>query len=263
MSDAGDKYCVLLAREQELDVRAVTRLLAEFFGAPLPEIALTVRRGCGFLASSVPRVIAVEMQRKLDELGVETLLLTHSSLVPLPYPSVVKAVEFGPKALLTYARRDAHADETPYSRILFLSVCVLMQAGTARESRVEGPKSIRDTLHRFNPVKSFHESIERSAIKPRPKPTAFLDIFTKSPRNCYRMARSALDYRRLGSGKSKTARENFLAVLRTLTEKAPKAYVTLQTRQFMGGADPEGIAFTDTAEIRRCHTWLLNVLGGE
>jgi len=261
MGNDGDRYCLLLAREQELDVSAVARSAAEFFDAPLPEIALTIRKGGGFLASAVPKVIAVEMQRRLDAVGVETLLLPHSILEPLPHPHTVRTVELGPRAFVTYASRGAPGKKIPYSRIMFLSVCVLMRSNRRRESRVEGPKSIRDTLHRFNPLKTFHESIERRALKPRRKAEALLDVYTKDPCDCYRMSRSNLDYRGLGEEKSDTARKNFPALLRVLIEKAPRAYVTNRTRRFLEGARAEKIAFSDMTEIRRYHTWLLNVLG--
>lgn len=256
-----ERYCLLLAREQEFNVGAVARSAAEFFDAPLPEITTTIRKGGGFLASAMPRVIAAEMQRRLDALGVETLLLPHSSIEPLPHPFAVRAAELGAEALITVERRGAPERPVPYEQIMFLSVSVLMRPEAPREARGKGSKNIGDTLHKFNPLRMFHESLERSVIRPRRRADVLLDVYTKKPYDCYRMSRGDLDYRRLGGGMSDTARENFPALVQAIRGKAPRAYVTERTRQFLAGSEPERVAFADMPEVNRYHTWLLNVLG--
>jgi hypothetical protein len=93
MTTEGEKYCLLLAREQKIDIAAVARATAEFFDAPLADIALSLRKGHGFIASALPKVVGLEIQRRLDTLGAETVLLPTSALQPLPHPSTIRDVE--------------------------------------------------------------------------------------------------------------------------------------------------------------------------
>jgi hypothetical protein len=259
MSPDTEKYCLLLAREQKLNVPAVARLTAEFFVAPLPEIAMSLRKGHGFLASALPKIAGLEMQRRLNALGVETVLLPVSALIPLPHPSPIKEMELAPDGLSVHTRIAGPASRIPYAQILFLSVCHILHAAQAHEA-APGSKNLLDTIHKFNLLRSLHESIERSIIRPKPRMETILNIFTKKPRAYYRMSRETVHFGDLGEKKSATARRNFLAVLENLIAKAPAAYVTALTRRFIGREEPGKSAFDDLPEANRYHAWLLNIL---
>jgi hypothetical protein len=261
MSNEGEKYCLLLAREQKIDIAAAARITAEFFNAPLPEIALSLRKGHGFLASDLPKVVGAEMQRRLDTLGVETVLLPTTALEPLPHPTVAREMELSSDSLSVSERKDSPPVRIAYAQIMLLSVCEVFRAERPAESDVSGSKNLRDTLHKFNPLRAFHETVESKAVRPKARLEVFLNIFTKKPHEYYRISREEVGFRGLGEMKSPTARENFRAVLEALVHKSPTAYVTILTRRFLAGAEPQGIAFADLAEVNRYHAWLLNVLG--
>jgi hypothetical protein len=261
MSNEGEQYCLLLAREQKIDIPAAARVTAEFFNAPLAEIALSLRKGFGFLASGLPKIVGAEMQRRLDALGVETVLLPTTSLEPLPHPSAVREMELTPDSLAVSERKDGPTTRIAYAQIMILSVCEILRSERLSESGSAGPMSIRDTLHKFNPLRAFHESVESKAVRPKGHLDVSLNIFTKKPHEYYRISRGEICFRGLGEAKSPTARENFRAVLEALMHNSPAAYVTVPTQRFLAGAEPEEIAFDDTAQVSRYHAWLLNVLG--
>jgi hypothetical protein len=261
MNDEGDKYCLLQAREQNIDIAATARVTTEFFNAPLPEIAMALRKGRGFLASGLPKVVGAEMQRRLDAIGVETVLLPASALAPLPHPAAVKEMELLPAALSAGERKEGPRSEIPYMHILFLSVCEILRPERRAEGDPDASRNILDTIHKFNPLKAFHESVERRAFPPKARHDVFLSIFTRKPHEYFKISRAEICFRGLGEAKSPTARENFRAVVDSLIRRAPTAYVTIYTHRFMAGAEPEAVAFPDMAEVNRYHAWLLNVLG--
>ena len=146
------------------------------------------------------------IERKLRDLGIDTVIVSDSELGLEPSPQRVRALEFGETEVVAYRFASAEAERVSWSEI------TLVAAARLFVRQVE----IRERRSR----KAEDEILDASEIT---TDEAVMDLYAETQNGGWRIAANSFDFSCLQSRKSLLAAENFSTLISVIRERAPQA----------------------------------------
>ena len=146
------------------------------------------------------------IERKLRDLGIDTVIVSDSELGLEPSPQRVRALEFGETEVVAYRFASAEAERVSWSGITLVAAARLF----VRQVEIRERKSRRAE----NEILDASETTTDEAV---------MDLYTERPDGGWRIAANSFDFSCLQRRKTLLAAENFSTLISIIRERAPQA----------------------------------------
>jgi hypothetical protein len=243
---------LLIERDSPFPIPQVGRLLAFHFGLHPADAIARVRYGGGILVENAPREPLLEIQARLLEAGVRTVVIDSDLLYAVPRGQKAVAVEFLEEGLLV---RRSTGPNLILARdgILALHLYGLLPAPAEAEAPAAAGAAGSESL--LSPrARQLTEKLAAAGFQ-----GCLLHVTIYSAEACpVRIARDDFQFSCLGEQKQPHSLDNFLILLDELLAYLPEAWNREPAARFLADLEPAAIIRFKEEEVRNFDRWMLH-----